>query len=91
MRAAMPLVEPEALPIPEAPPEPEVAADEDEEVDTTAEVEPPPDPVPGLAPGAPGGQHILDPFGRAIPMRGGADRPGRAVRRGGRATVPDEQ
>ena len=87
MRAAMPLVEPEALPIPEAPPEPEVAADEDEEVDTTAEVEPPPDPVPG----APGASAILDPFGRAIPMRGGTDRPGRAVRRGGRADAPDEQ
>jgi hypothetical protein len=90
-RGAPPMAEPEALPIPEAPPEPEPSSDDDE-VDTTAEVEPPPGAgaIPGLAPGAAGGQPMLDPFGRAIPMRGAADRPGRAVRRG-RGNAADEQ
>ena len=88
-RPAPPMVEPEPLPIPDAPPEPEVPADEDEEKDATVEAEPPPAPDPGAAPGAAGTQSILDPFGRAIPMRGAG--PGRGARRGAGANPADEQ
>jgi hypothetical protein len=85
------MVEPEALPIPDAPPEPEPES-EDEEEDTAPQPEPvTPAAGPNRAPGAAGAQPMLDPFGRAIPLRGTADRPGRPVRRGGRAPAADEE